>query len=546
MLYAGSATWRVHPPSNDWNTAANWRPTTVPSAAGDTARFAVSDVTDVSLTVGIQIGEVIFSPGASSFTIRTDPGVLNFAGAGITNDSGVTQNFIANQHYMGLAFHHQATAGTQTVFTAENLGVIVFHDEATAGFGTFIIEGNSAFMDAFSNLDFYDNSSAANGIFINVGGSGFDAEGGITFFYANSTAANGTFMNAAATDGDAFWGGITIFGDYSRAGSSTITNQGGVLNGGIGGLTEFADHSTATNATIICDGGQVAGAYPGAVIFFESASAGSATLIANGGVSVGGNIFFNDASDGGQSRVELFGNGKLDLTFRDSPGLSIGSLEADGIVLLDIHNLTVGTNDLSTTFSGVIQGSGSLTKVGAGTLTLAGANTYSGGTTVGESFLKVANTTGSATGSGPVEIDGGILGGSGIISGPVIVGNGSSSGAFLAPGTGSTTLTLQSALTFKADGAYTWRVNTRSARADKVIANGVTTESGARFDPIPRGNAQLPVGTSFTAIRNTSGMPITGTFTNLPDGSTITFGNNTFQASYQGGDGNDLTLTVVP
>ena len=41
-------------------------------------------------------------------------------------------------------------------------------------------------------------------------------------------------------------------------------------------------------------------------------------------------------------------------------------------------------------------------------------------------------------------------------------------------------------------------------------------------------------------------MPIIGTFMNLPDGGTITAGSNTFQANYEGGDGNDLTLTVVP
>ena len=38
--------------------------------------------------------------------------------------------------------------------------------------------------------------------------------------------------------------------------------------------------------------------------------------------------------------------------------------------------------------------------------------------------------------------------------------------------------------------------------------------------------------------------PIAGTFANLPDGATIKIGNNTFQANYEGGDGNDLTLTV--
>ena len=60
------------------------------------------------------------------------------------------------------------------------------------------------------------------------------------------------------------------------------------------------------------------------------------------------------------------------------------------------------------------------------------------------------------------------------------------------------------------------------------------------------GNATLPVGTSFTVINNTSATPISGVFSNLVDGSSLTVGNNTFQADYEGGDGNDLTLTVMP
>jgi len=46
-------------------------------------------------------------------------------------------------------------------------------------------------------------------------------------------------------------------------------------------------------------------------------------------------------------------------------------------------------------------------------------------------------------------------------------------------------------------------------------------------------------------INNTSGTPINGSFSNLSDGGTVTIGNTTFQANYEGGDGNDLTLTVV-
>ena len=41
-----------------------------------------------------------------------------------------------------------------------------------------------------------------------------------------------------------------------------------------------------------------------------------------------------------------------------------------------------------------------------------------------------------------------------------------------------------------------------------------------------------------------SALPIAGTFSNLPDDGTFTSNDNTYQVSYEGGDGNDLTLTV--
>jgi len=56
----------------------------------------------------------------------------------------------------------------------------------------------------------------------------------------------------------------------------------------------------------------------------------------------------------------------------------------------------------------------------------------------------------------------------------------------------------------------------------------------------------LPLGAVFEKTDNTAATQITGPFINLADGSTFTGGSNTFQASYEGGDGYDLTLTVVP
>jgi len=140
----------------------------------------------------------------------------------------------------------------------------------------------------------------------------------------------------------------------------------------------------------------------------------------------------------------------------------------------------IGTNNRSTEFDGSILSGGSymgsLTKVGTGTLTLTGANTYNGVTTILSGALKVNNTAGSGTGTAAVKVSGGTLSGRGIISGKVTVGTGSGAGGVIAPSQGAsnpTTITLQNMLTFKADGSYLYRLNTNKATADQVIANGV-------------------------------------------------------------------------
>ena len=86
-------------------------------------------------------------------------------------------------------------------------------------------------------------------------------------------------------------------------------------------------------------------------------------------VADGGAIVFNGASTGGTARVEVFDNGYLDISGRQ-PGVSIGSIEGSGNVFLGANRLTVGTNDINTSFSGVISGTGSLAKIGSGILTL--------------------------------------------------------------------------------------------------------------------------------------------------------------------------------
>lgn len=82
-------------------------------------------------------------------------------------------------------------------------------------------------------------------------------------------------------------------------------------------------------------------------------------------------------------------------------GLSSTSTDpADNIVTDSTGggSLILGDNDATATFGGIIQSGLSITKIGTGTETLSGANTYTGDTTVQAGAL-VANTTATGTGN---------------------------------------------------------------------------------------------------------------------------------------------------
>ena len=144
---------------------------------------------------------------------------------------------------------------------------------------------------------------------------------------------------------------------------------------------------------------------------------------------------------------------------------------------------TVG-NATSTTYAGLITGAAAsgtlLTKVGTGVLTLSGANTYTGPTAITAGTLLVANTTGSGTGTGPVNIGtAGTLasgaGATGIVSGLVTTaGTGSqiAPGATAASNIGTVgTLTLAGGLNLAAGATIPFDLG---ASSDRINLTGGT------------------------------------------------------------------------
>lgn len=532
--HAGSAAWNLSPANGNWSMVSNWSPATVPDSTTDTASFAMSNTTAVSLSASIQVATIVFNAGASPYIITTPAGkTLTLSGSGITNNSGITQELVAAGG--------GATGGT-----------INFVNGASPHAMTKIsLLSTAAERIPGGKVEFFNFSDAGSATF-DLAGSPPGAFNTVVFFHDISFAGTATFILHAGTDRRGSPGEVSFF-DNAFAGSATIICEGAAFPDTAGAFVLFGGSTNASNSTITVNGGQVPGALTGVIDFSASASAGLATLTANGGVGQGGGIRFSGNATGGSSKILLVGNGYLDISQETLSNVTIGSIEGDGPALLGAGSLSVGSNSLDTTYSGILQDGGigggtggSFIKLGTGTLTLAGASSYTGSTTVNSGALTVANGTGSATGTGPVQVNAGRIGGSGTIAGPLTVGANNGSAATLQPGPASrrsTTLTIANSLLLNADAIYSYGLNSARGTSSNVAANGVTT-NGARILARDTGSAVLAPGTVLTAINNTSATPINGTFRNLADGSTITVRSNTFLVSYEGGDGNNLTLTV--
>ena len=117
---AGSATWKATPATGDWNSATNWTPSSPPNGPADTATFATSSKTSVSTSANTEVSDLVFNAGASAFRITANPTfTLTISGASITNNSGISQNFVALPGPAAVKFTNNATAGSQLVSTAQ-------------------------------------------------------------------------------------------------------------------------------------------------------------------------------------------------------------------------------------------------------------------------------------------------------------------------------------------------------------------------------------------------------------------------------------------
>src|SRR5262249_25221202 len=204
------------------------------------------------------------------------------------------------------------------------------------------------------------------------------------------------------------------------------------------------------------------------IFFRNTSSAGDAIIITtNGGLTA-----FVDSATGGNARFITTAGGAFDITSLSSGGMTAGSIEGAGTFSLGPNRLTVGSNNLLTEVSGVIRGSGgSLVKVGTGTLTLSGTNSYTGATVVAGGTVSVTGDLSSSSGVlvGPTAM----LSGTGTVPGVLVAGG------TLMPGLPNAVGTLNVAGNLVFTSAATYLININATTASQTNVTGIAALNGA-------------------------------------------------------------------
>lgn len=412
---------------------------------------------------------------------------------------------------------------------------------------TFNITGGDSSPDLFITANISDGPSSA-GIIVNgieIGLSGTNTYTGTTTVNAggliNLQSDNGLGAVSAGTE-------VMAGGTLGMVGSRTIGSEPLTLSGtgATFGAALFinGNSSWGGNITLNADSTMRVHGVTDTLILNGDISGSGLTKIGAGSLTlVGSNTYATTDIDVG-TLIAGATNTLPSTTFlATAPGTifnlngynqTVGSIEGAGNISLGSAILTTGGSNDSSTYSGIISGTGGLSKMGTGALTLPSNNTYTGDTSINGGTLIV---NGSQPGSNVTMVAGSTLKGTGT------VGTINSTGGVIAPGlspgklnSGATTLNASTNLNVELNGT------TLGSSYDQLNASGIVT----------LGNSSL-TGTlgfssnfldTFTIIQSTT--PIVGTFAGLPENSVLPFGGKQFRINYNpAAHPNGVTMTNV-
>ncbi len=426
------------------------------------------------------------------------------------------------------------------------------------------VNGAPATKDVDNNIIAYNSYTDVNrlgGVIVDSPGAGIRiVEGGTSgdvTLSAPGTTTVGTIFNAGTANPtiiDIGAGNILRLNDLGTisAGTNGLTfNNGSLTAGGAadtaGSVDLFNDSALATTiGSSIVDNGT-------GIIAFSKSGTGVAVLS-------GANTFTGTTTVSGGTLALTGGAALADVTavsitnsgavLRLDASETIGSISSVASTTLNLQGnaLTVG-DATNTSFAGTIAGTlGSIVKLGAGTLTLTGVNTYTGGTTLSAGVINArVNTTQNSVGTGAVSIASGatlILDNNNTSGNTVTFANTITGAGLLRVNFTANTTARNTALSGIAGFNGTIQLSNAGTNADKWGAQGVITSAPLVIDS---GSTLYP---NTTACSFSGGITVSGTgnseargairLATTVDGSITLAGDTTI-----GGDGGTLTGAVA-
>ncbi len=523
---AGTAVTGNWGTSNFWNTDSTGGAGTFSTsiAATDTAVFSAgSDAVSGTITLNANtvVGGLIHEDGTISL-------VSSGSAKSLTVNSDVT-------------FSRSIVIGTNTATTTVNL--LLGSNSLTHTGGTLDIYGANTMSGAFlkGGNSFIGHASALGGGTVTIGDTAANSTYTMnirTITFARPIVLDsGSFANTTTIQNTSFQNSI-MQGAVTSAGSGAKTlNINSVATGGNGSITwttgsinhtgvlnlqNTRNTGSGTNGAVTIN--SVIGGNVTDVNVSNTAGTGTQTVTLGGANTYSGNTTVNANANlilsaanvipDGAGKGNFIVNGSVDARFSET----VNGLSGSGTINRSIAGtttLTVGGNDATSSWGGTIaNGSGTLalTKIGAGTLTLTTANTYSGGTSLANNAGILAISHGSALGSGTVALTkAGLNGGTLELSGGITVANNFTfNSANLLATTGSAHI-RNAAGDNEITGNLTL-TNTGGNGTNIESASGTLTLSGAITSTVADNSRTISLGGAGEGI-------VTGSITNAPANS---------------------------
>ncbi len=244
------------------------------------------------------------------------------------------------------------------------------------------------------------------------------------------------------------------------------------------------------------------------------------TTISNGVLQLGNaNALQNSTISIGVTNGLAFSPNIGTFTIGGLSGTANEQLE-DPAIITNPVTLLVGNNNSSTSYSGSLNGSGGITKIGAGTLTLTGANLYTGTTAANGGTLKLDFSAAGAPAANILPSGSALaLGGGSLLVNSAASGGGSSQTvASLSVNPGASTIVNTS--------------NSSVPAALVVTASSITRNTGGTVDFTPPSGAQSASNGIVTTASNTSGILGGWATVGGTDWATVSSGNVVAYSAY--------------